>query len=116
MNEARVLRFPQKPRSRVQAILWEGAGRPSEEALRARLADDGYQVVRWASEPATGYPPHLHIYPELLWVVSGDLTVILPAEDRLLELMPGDRIEMPAGVVHGTMAGADGAVYLLATR
>ena len=71
---------------------------------------------RWSNDPATGYPPHAHIYPELLWLVAGSLTLILPAEERLLELTPGDRIEVPQGVVHGTMAGADGAVYLLATR
>ena len=34
----------------------------------------------------------------------------------MIELMPGDRIELPAGVVHGMMAGAEGATYLLATR
>jgi hypothetical protein len=48
--------------------------------------------------------------------LSGNLTVILPVEKRLLELLPGDRVEVPQGVVHGTMAGAEGAVYLLATR
>lgn len=113
---ARVLSFPRMARPRVRVALWEEPRRPSEEALRARLAADGYQVVRWASEPATGYPPHLHIYPEVIWLVSGSLTVILPAEERLLELEPGDRIETPPGLVHGTLAGADGAVYLLATR
>lgn len=115
-DPSRVLKFPEKARPCVQVTLWEGPGCPSEERQRAQLMADGYQVVRWASEPATGYPPHLHIYPELLWLVSGSLTVVLPAEDRLLELSPGDRAEMPAGLVHGTMAGADGAVYLLATR
>lgn len=113
---ARVLKFPKIARPRVQVTLWAGPGQPSEAGLRAQLTADGYQVVRWASEPATGYPPHLHIYPETIWLVAGSLTVLLPAEDRLLELGPGDRAEMPAGLVHGTLAGPDGAVYLLATR
>ncbi len=51
-----------------------------------------------------------------MWVVAGTLTVILPADGRLLELLPGDRIEVPQGVLHGVMAGAEGATYLLATR
>jgi quercetin dioxygenase-like cupin family protein len=113
---ARVLPFPTHPRPRAQVTLWQGPGRPAEAALRGRLAADGYQVVRWSSEPDTGYPPHLHIYPELIWVVSGSLAVLLPAEDRLLALEPGDRVDLPAGLVHGTLAGPDGAVYLLATR
>jgi quercetin dioxygenase-like cupin family protein len=85
-------------------------------ALREWLTAEGYQVVQWSSAPAEGYAPHVHIYPELLWVLDGDLTILLPAEDRMLELTPGDRIELPAGMVHGTMAGAEGATYLLATR
>ncbi len=115
-EQARILKFPAKTRPRARVTLWAGAARPGEDALRDQLTADGYQVVRWASAPETGYPPHLHIYPETIWLVHGSLTVILPAEDRLLELAPGDRIEMPAGMVHGTLAGPEGAVYLLATR
>lgn len=115
-DQAKMLAFPRFGRPVVQVVLWDETGRPVEDTLRARLVEGGYGVVRWANDPATGYPPHAHIYPELLWLVSGNLTVILPAENRMLELMPGDRVEMPQGVVHGTMAGAEGAVYLLATR
>ena len=113
---AKVVAFPKFARPMVRVTLWEERRRPVEEDLRDRLVADGYGVVRWSNEAATGYPPHAHIYPELLWLVSGSLTVILTAEKRLLELAPGDRIEVPQGLVHGTMAGSDGAVYLLATR
>jgi quercetin dioxygenase-like cupin family protein len=115
-RRAKILAFPPRAKPIARMTLWEGTGRPVEEEIRARLAAADYGVVRWQNEPATGYPPHAHIYPETLWLVSGSLTVILPAEKRLLELLPGDRVEIPQGVVHGTMAGADGAVYLLATR
>ena len=91
-------------------------GKPIEEGIRERLIAEGYGVVRWTSEPSTGFQPHAHIYPETMWVVSGTLTVILPTDGRLLELLPGDRIEVPQGVLHGVMAGAEGATYLLATR
>jgi len=111
-----ILPFPSISKPAVRVSLWDGPGRPTEETLRARLTADGYQTVKWSSEPATGYPPHAHIYPEVLWLVSGSLTVILLAEKRLLELVAGDRIEIPRGLTHGTMASADGAVYLLATR
>lgn len=111
-----VLRFPQFARPTVQVTLWAESGPPTEELLRSRLAAEGYQAVRWRNEPATGYPPHAHIYPELLWLVSGALTLILPAAGRLIELAPGDCVVIPQGLVHGSMAGAEGAVYLLATR
>ena len=100
----------------MRVVLWEGPGKPTEQGIRDRLTAEGYGVVSWNSEPATGYAPHAHIYPETMWVVEGSLTVMLPADYRLLELLPGDRIEVPQGIVHGVMAGEEGAVYLLATR
>ena len=80
--------FPKFARPMVRVMLWEERRRPVEEDLRDRLVADGYGVVRWSNEAATGYPPHAHIYPELLWLVSGSLTVILTAEKRLLEWLP----------------------------
>lgn len=116
MSESDPIRFPSFPKPAVRVVLWEGPGKPAEEGIRERLVAEGYGVVRWTSEPSTGYEPHAHIYPETMWVVSGALTVILPADGRLLELYPGDRVEVPQGVLHGVMAGAEGATYLLATR
>ena len=116
MSESRPIRFPSFPKPAGQVVLWEGPGKPTEEGIRERLAAQGYGVVRWTNEPATGYQPHAHIYPETMWVLSGSLTVILPADGRLLELLPGDRIEVPPGILHGAMAGTEGATYLLATR
>lgn len=113
---SRVLAFPERPRPAPVVTLWGGRDRPDAATLRCQLTADGYQVVQWSSGPAEGFPPHMHIYPELLWVVEGELTVLLLSEDRMLDLAPGDRVELPAGMVHGTMAGADGATYLLATR
>lgn len=110
------LQFPRFPRPTARVVLWDGPQPPDEARIRDQLTAEGYQAVRWSVEPATGYPPHAHIYPELLWLLSGSLAVLLTAEGRMLELAPGDRVELPVGVVHGTMAGAEGAVYLLATR
>ena len=110
------LQFPAFPKPAVRVILWEGKERPVEASIRDLLTADGFGVVRWDQEPTTGWGPHTHIYPETIWELAGSLTVLLPAESRMIELMPGDRIEIPQGVVHGTFAGADGAVFLLATR
>lgn len=108
--------FPSFPKPAVRVVLWEGRDKPTEKMMREHLTAEGYGVVQWTTEPAAGYTPHAHIYPETMWVIQGSVTVILPAEDRLLELLPGDRIVVPQGVVHGVMTGAEGATYLLATR
>jgi quercetin dioxygenase-like cupin family protein len=108
--------FPEFPRPEVKVELWEERRRPSVDDLRQRLVDAGYQVVRWASEPHQVYLPHAHIYTELLWLVEGTLTIILPAHGRLIELNPGDRVEVPAGTLHASQAGPEGALYLAATH
>lgn len=110
------LRFPDFPKPRVRVVLWEERGKPAEQDIRDRLTAEGYGVVKWNSEAATGYGPHAHIYPEMLWMLEGSVTLALPADGRLIELLPGDRIEIPQGVLHAVIAGAEGAAYLMATR
>ncbi|MCU0508611.1 MAG: cupin domain-containing protein [Anaerolineae bacterium] len=110
------LQFPDFPKPQVRVTLWEGRGKPVEQEIRDRLTSEGYGVVKWNSEGATGYGPHAHIYPETMWVIEGSVTVALPTDGRLIELLPGDRIEIPQGVLHAVVAGAEGAAYLLATR
>ncbi len=110
------LSLPERPRPKVAVTLWEGRKRPRLEELREQLAREGYQAVKWASNPNQVYLAHAHIYGEVLWLVEGSLTLVLPADRRMLELNPGDRVEVPAGTLHGTQAGPEGALYLAATR
>jgi len=103
-----VLAFPEFPRPAVTVTLWQEPQHLTLAEAQARLADQGYVAVKWRSEPHQAYLPHAHIYTELLWLVEGELTVALTAERRLLELGPGDRMEV--------QAGPEGAMYLAATR
>ena len=114
--ESGVLPFPRVRKPAPKVSLWEERRRPDENQLREQLTAGGYQAVKWTSEPGQAYMPHAHIYPELLWVLTGSITVILTAERRLLELGPGDRLEMPAGMLHALLIGPDGADYLIATH
>jgi len=112
----RILRLPERPRPRVLVTLSNSREALDEERIRTQLAGEGYLMVRWQCEPATGYPPHAHIYPETMVLLRGNLALILPDEGRMLDITPGDRVEIPRGLSHGTMAGAEGAVYLVGTR
>jgi quercetin dioxygenase-like cupin family protein len=112
----KLIPFPEIQQPVPKVTLWEGPGRLDLERLRELLAAEGYMAVKWASEPNQVYVPHAHIYTELVWLATGSLTVILPAHRRILELNPGDRVEVPAGTLHASQAGPEGAVYLAATR
>jgi quercetin dioxygenase-like cupin family protein len=111
-----VLPFPEQPRPAPRIVLWEKRLRPVEDDLRNELGAQGYQALKWSSEPGQVYLAHAHIYPELLWVLRGSVTVVLAASRRMLELGPGDRIEMPPGTMHALLAGPDGAEYLIGTH
>ncbi len=115
-ENGKVLPFPHFARPRVTVELWQERHKPSLDDIRAVLAADGYQAVKWASEPNQAYLAHAHIYTEVLWLIEGELTVGLPAEGRLLQLSPGDRIVIPAGTLHASEAGPEGALYLVATK
>jgi quercetin dioxygenase-like cupin family protein len=115
-TESGVLTFPRVRKPTPKVSLWEERRRPDESRLREQLLAGGYQVVKWTSEPGQAYLPHAHIYPELLWILTGNITVILTAEKRMLELGPGDRIETPPGMLHALLVGPDGAEYLIATH
>ena len=99
-----VLSFPEFPKPVVSVTLWQEPRRVTLAEVQARLAADGYLAVKWSAEPYQAYLAHAHIYPELLWLVEGDITVLLTAKRRLIELRRGDRVEMP-GRHHARPAG-----------
>ena len=93
-------------------IRWKGPERPREEDLRARLEAEGLAPYRWSNAPGDRYAPHTHPYHKTLYVVEGSITFHLPALDRSLELGPGDRLELPAGLLHSAVVGPRGVVCL----
>ena len=96
---------------RLEHLVWEGAGTPTEAALHARLAADGFDVYRWTDAPGAHYEPHTHDEDETLWVLAGEITFEIAG--RAYRLGPGDRLQLPAGTVHAATAGTGGATYLI---
>jgi quercetin dioxygenase-like cupin family protein len=73
-----------------------------EERLRAE-ADD---VYRWTNGAGDRYARHSHGYTKILYCVSGSIDFSL--DDRVIQLRPGDRMELPAGTAHAATVGPDG--------
>jgi quercetin dioxygenase-like cupin family protein len=49
----------------------------------------------------------------VVYCVEGGIWFTLPDEgDRTIELEPGDRLDLPAGVRHGAIVGMDGVTCL----
>jgi quercetin dioxygenase-like cupin family protein len=85
---------------------------PSEAQLRRRFGAEGLEPYRWENRAGETYAPHTHLYDKVVVVVRGTITFGLPSTGERIELAPGDRLDLPAGVEHDAVVGADGVVCL----
>lgn len=79
-------------------------------ALRARLIDEGLQPGAWSNGPADRYASHEHGYDKVIVVAAG--TIRFGLADGPVDLAPGDRLELPAGVAHDALVGPEGVTCL----
>jgi quercetin dioxygenase-like cupin family protein len=66
-------------------------------------------------QPAKVHNWHYHSLDEELFIMGGDATLFWDADGVYQEqhCTPGTWIRLPAGTVHGSVAGAEGAVYMI---
>ena len=99
---------------RLEVVPWNGGAPPTEEVLRERLAEDGFEAFHWRDPAGTEYQPHSHDHDESLWVLEGEMT--FGAGGREFRLSAGDRLMLPKGTIHTARAGANGVTYLIGER
>ena len=94
---------------------WDPATGPLQlTTLRQCLEREGMITAWWSDVPGTHIPPHAHHFPETRWVLSGYLR--LTAGTEVIELGPGDRLDLPAGTPHASeVLGLSPAVYVTGT-
>lgn len=95
---------------------WADGPPPDERAARARLSAEGMAPYTWGNPPGDVYPSHRHGYHKVVLCLSGSIAFELLATGESVELRPGDRLELPAGVEHSATVGPDGVVCLEAHR
>jgi len=77
-------------------------------SLEERLALEGLDASSWGNAPGDTYAAHSHPYDKVLVAASGAITFHLTELGRDVELRAGDRLELPAGTMHGaTVSGAE---------
>ncbi len=80
--------------------------------LARRLHDEGLQPSGWANGPGDHYATHAHAYDKVIVVERGSIRFWLPASNEAIELVAGDRLELPAGKDHDALVGPDGVSCL----
>lgn len=87
----------------------------SEAELRRLLLAEGLasragnvSVTGWSNGPAAVYEPHRHDYDKVLMVDAGSIRFSLPELGREVDLARGERLDLPAGTLHGATVGTSG--------
>jgi quercetin dioxygenase-like cupin family protein len=80
------------------------------------MGREGLHPYSWSNGPGDVYAPHSHDYDKVIYVVSGSIAFGLPLENREIEMRPGDRLDLPGGIVHDARVGPQGVLCLEAHR
>lgn len=99
-----------------QVTPWADPTPPSQSSLRQLMADEGLSPYSWSNGPRDSYAAHSHSYDKVIYVVQGSITFGLPELGKQLTLNAGDRLDLPAGVVHDAVVGPQGVVCLEAHK
>ncbi|MBL8063036.1 MAG: hypothetical protein JNK32_08470 [Anaerolineales bacterium] len=91
---------------------WPASEPPTRSTLWQRMVTEGLDPYAWSNGPFDTYSAHTHGYDKVIYVVQGSITFGLPELNQLLTLKAGDRLDLPAGVVHNANVGAEGVVCL----
>jgi len=95
---------------------WTESTPPAESALRNLLTREGLDFYAWSNGAYDIYAPHTHPYDKVIYVVRGSITFQLIELGQWHKLNAGDRLDLPAGIVHAAEVGAEGVVCLEAHK
>jgi quercetin dioxygenase-like cupin family protein len=76
------------------------------------MRDLGLHPSAWANGPGERYAAHDHAYDKVIVVERGSIRFGLPATSEAVELVAGDRLDLPAGTSHDALVGSAGVACL----
>lgn len=83
-----------------------------EAELRAQMRSERLSPYAWSNGPNFAYSPHTHSYTKVLYVVRGSIMFHLPDSGEDIHMEAGDRLELPARVLHAATVGPEGVTCL----
>lgn len=99
-----------------QVTPWSDPSPATQSSLWRMMSDENLSPYSWSNGPHDTYAAHSHSYNKVIYVVEGSITFGLPELGKQLVLNAGDRLDLPAGVVHDAVVGAQGVVCLEAHK
>jgi quercetin dioxygenase-like cupin family protein len=81
------------------------------------MTGEGLSPQRWTADDGYRFDVHQHDYHKVIYCVDGSIWFTFPDDpDTVIELEPGDRLDLPAGIRHGALTGMEGVVCLEARK
>jgi uncharacterized protein YjlB len=77
-----------------------------------RFRAEGLHPGAWSNGPGERYGAHGHGYDKVIVVDRGSIRFGLPDAGEAIELVTGDRLELPAGTSHDAIVGPGGVSCL----
>lgn len=102
--------------STARVTPWAGGGSPNQAALWQTLVNECGNASLWSNGPHDMYAEHSHSYDKVIYVVRGSITFGLPELGEQFTLKAGDRLDLPAGIVHNAVVGSQGVACLEAHK
>lgn len=84
----------------------------SADELTARLREEGLDPGPWSNGPLDRYSPHEHGFDKVLVCAAGSIRFGLPGRGVTIDLVVGDRLDLPAGTRHDAVVGREGVTCL----
>jgi quercetin dioxygenase-like cupin family protein len=90
----------------------------AKQATIRRLIDttdgaDRFVLSLFELTPNGSTPPHYHEWEHEVFILQGTLQLVLPAENRIVTLQPGDVVFIPRGEPHGFTTGPEDTCQFL---
>jgi uncharacterized protein YjlB len=96
----------------IRVTPWASDQPPLQQILWQLMTDDGLIPSSWSNGANDTYVAHSHPYHKVIYVVQGSITFGLPEEKRKVRLQKGDRLDLPAGLLHDAVVGEHDVVCL----
>ncbi len=93
----------------VKVTRWRGSEHPTFSNITRQMKKEGLRPYMWTNMANHRYGIRSHGYDKVLYVVDGSIELSFPDLGQQLLMRPGDRVDVPAGVRHGTIVGNKGA-------
>ena len=95
---------------------WADSQLPNQSTLWRLMTDEGLSPYSWSNGSHDIYAAHSHSYNKVIYVVQGSITFGLPELGKQFTLKAGDRLDLPARIVHDAVVGGQGVVCLEAHK